>query len=550
MVAASKPAFLNASYGAKRLMGVGSVVHIANGQAVNNINITMAKGAVISGVVMDDSGQPATSVRLQLLAFSRREGERVLGSAASAMGPGSNGPPLTNDRGEFRFYGVRPGKYVVMAQPQNVVTGQELRQLSDSEMRAAMAEAAKAPTPQVVIDTPRTIAPASPTDVPLPPPVGRAINFSPVYYPGTVFDTEAVEVTAVAGEELNGINVQLRLVPASRIEGRVIGPDGQVATNAQVSLLKFTGAGTSTTGLQQRAGVFQAAGVAAGRYVLTAQLNPEGGRGAMAGRLPAAVSWAQIDLNLNGDDQPDLVLALAPLPTITGRVVFEGAPPPDMGAVRVSIEQAGTGVMSTGRQSGPATPDSNGEFTIVNVMPGKYRLNASVLGPRPPEGMQPLSGPPNVPPAAVSAAAAAGWSVASATIAGQDAYVSSFEVRHGQPLSGAEVTMTNKPSEISGKLIDGNNTPVPNMTVVLFPVDRALWVTNAARMNRISRPNATGTFSFPLAVPGEYYLAVLTDLDSADWQEVDFKEQLVPSAIKVTIAKGEKKIQDMKIGGS
>ena len=548
VVTASKPAFLNTSYGAKRLMGAGAPVHVGNGQTLNNINITMAKGAVISGVVVDDSGQPAAGVRVQLMAFSRREGERVLGNAASAMGPGSNGPPLTNDRGEYRFYGLRPGKYVVMAQPAGSVAGQELRQLSDSEMRAAIAEAAKAPTPQVVIDTPRTIAPASPTDVPSPPPVGRAISFSPVYYPGTVFDTEAVEVTAVAGEELNGINVQLSLVPASRIEGQVIGPDGQIATGAQVSLLKFTGSGMSSTGLQQRSGMFQSTGVPAGRYVLTAQLNPGGGRGATVGPLAAAVSWAQIDLNLNGDDQRDLVLALAPLPTIAGRVVFDGAPPPDMGAVRVSLEMAGTNGVSAGRQSGPATPDSNGEFTIMNVMPGKYRLNALVLGPRPPEGMQP-PGAPIPPPAAIGAAAAAGWSVGSATIAGQDAWVSSFEVRHGQPLTGAEVTMTNKPSEISGKLIDGSNKPVPNMTVVLFPVDRALWVTNAGRVNRISRPNATGTFSFPLAVPGEYYLAVLTELDNADWQEVEFKEQLVASAIKVTIAKGEKKIQDMRVGG-
>jgi len=128
--------------------------------------------------------------------------------------------------------------------------------------------------------------------------------------------------------------------------------------------------------------------------------------------------------------------------------------------------------------------------------------------------------------------------------------VSSFEVAAGQMVTDAEVTLTNRPAEISGKLIDSNNKPALNMTVVLFPVDRALWITNAPRVNRISRPNATGTFSFPLAVPGDYYLVVLSELDNSDWLDPEFKEQLVPAAIKLTLAKGEKKTQDFKIGAS
>jgi hypothetical protein len=538
-VQATKPAFLPMYYGAKRpVIGPGATVHVATGQSVTNINVTLPKGGVVSGAVYDDSGQPIAGVRVNLQTFARREGERVL------VGVNSTGAPTastTNDRGEFRFYGLRAGTYVALAQPGMVAVNQDLRQLSDNEMRAAVADAAKSPTPKSVLDSVRTIAPAPTLDSPVTPAPGRAISYSPVYYPGTVRPEEAAELTLALGQELNNINIQVRMVPASRVEGRVIGPDGQLAMNAQVSLLRFAGTGMSSSGVRVQNGAFVAVGIAAGRYVLSAQLDVPNGRGSAT---PANFYWAQLDLDLNGDDQTNLTLALGPLPTVTGRVVFEGDTPPSMAGVSIRLESAGQMLLQTIREVRPATPDATGAFTLVGVMPGRYRLNASV-SPRSGEAPQ-----PGVQPAAIPMMNATGWSVASASVGGQDAWVTPFEVHYGQSLADAELRFTNKPADLSGKLIDAANKPVPNMTVALFPTDRALWTLNSARVNRTSRSTAAGTFSFPLVVPGEYYLVVLTELDTNDWPEVDFKEQLVPAAIKVTIAKGEKKIQDMKIGGT
>ena len=50
--------------------------------------------------------------------------------------------------------------------------------------------------------------------------------------------------------------------------------------------------------------------------------------------------------------------------------------------------------------------------------------------------------------------------------------------------------------------------------------------------------------------PGEYFLAALTDPDPVQLKDPSFLEQLAASAIRVTLAEGEKKVQDVKLPGA
>ena len=62
--------------------------------------------------------------------------------------------------------------------------------------------------------------------------------------------------------------------------------------------------------------------------------------------------------------------------------------------------------------------------------------------------------------------------------------------------------------------------------------------------------SADGRFVFADLPPGEYLIAALTDLDPIDLQDPAFLEQIASAGAKVTIAEGEKKVQDLKMGGA
>ena len=69
------------------------------------------------------------------------------------------------------------------------------------------------------------------------------------------------------------------------------------------------------------------------------------------------------------------------------------------------------------------------------------------------------------------------------------------------------------------------------------------------RLRQPVRASTEGKFRFASLLAGEYYLAALTDFEPADIYKPEFLEQVAAAALKVTIAEGEKKIQDLKISG-
>ena len=67
------------------------------------------------------------------------------------------------------------------------------------------------------------------------------------------------------------------------------------------------------------------------------------------------------------------------------------------------------------------------------------------------------------------------------------------------------------------------------------------------RVSSVTRLSSDGRFTITGLPPGEYHLAVSADLDPAQLGEASFLESLVAAAVKVTIAEGERKVQDYRI---
>ena len=515
-VMVTKPSYLTMYHGARRPEAApGTPVRVEAGKSTTGANVTLWRGAVVTGIVLDPLGQPAPNVRAQLQQYVVRNGERILASASA-------GGASTDDRGAYRIYGVRPGAYVLSVTPPSANTNTELRQLSESEIRAAIAEASRAPTPLPAADVTRTIAPAPPGALPVATPAGRRVSYSPIYFPGTSRPEEAAEIVLTPGQEVNA-TIQIHLVPAARLEGRVVTPDGQTPANAQITLQRMAATQSSSTiGVRYAAGLFQAISVPVGRYSLNAWVELVTPRVPGAPAAPSRLLWAQQTIDVTGGDLMNLVLTLGPPIAVSGRVVFDSATRPDPKTVQVRLESAG--LPPPIRMPTVVSPDATGAFTITGVAAGRYRLIASVAG-----------SPTQT------------WSLLASAMGGRDTIVTPLDIRGDESVTDAVVTLTDRPAEVSGTLLDAEQRPVPGMIVVLFSADRETWVMNPSRVNRMSTPSTDGTFRFSSTLPGEYYLAVVTAIDNNEWNDPAVKEQLAAAAIKVSVAKGEKKVQDLRV---
>jgi hypothetical protein len=381
-------------------------------------------------------------------------------------------------------------------------------------------------------------------------------GYAPVYYPGTTIASSAAAVPVGAGEERSGIDFQLQLVPIARVEGIVINATEHPlqASGAQVMLvpvgqgLNVPGVGTHSTRAASD-GRFTIDGVGPGQYVLLArgvaapggagarQANPEGpagarGQGGAGGRGRGLISrmrgpdatrlWATMDVTVDGRNLSNLALALQAGLTVTGRVALEGtAQTPDLARLRVTLVPAAASAMPRElMMPAQGRVDADGRFTFASVVPGMYRLTAGGAGSR--------------------------WVPASAIIGGQDALDFPVEIKPGHNLSGAIVTLTDRPSGLSGTLTDSRGQPAPDYTLIVYPEDPALWGPQSRRV-RSTRPATDGRFVVDDLPPGAYRVCPVIDPEPGAWFDPAFLQQLDSAALRFTLAEGEQKVQNIRL---
>ena len=510
-LSATKPGFVETFHGSNLRhpgRGPGVPVAIADGQHVE-VALEIVPGAVVTGTINDAGGNPAPRVSVAIV----------------GVGPqGPRGTParsVTDDRGVYRVFGLAPGEYLVSAAPGpgNAAArgaAPNIAVVTDAEVRWARAREGSSSTG------------------PMPAP-GRPVAYAPVFYPGTTDAAAAVTVALAIGEERAGIDFALQVVPTARISGTIIDATGQPVTSASVTLyprrrdrpspadtLVSSGAVTLPRAVVSATG-FSITGVAPGEYTIVAR---SGSMGRSAAPPPGATLWCITDLTVDGRDQSDFVLRLVPGVKLSGTIVFEHAslaPPANMSAIDLMLEASGSsiGSMSTSR----AIVTASGAFTFASIVPWTYTLQATPPG----------------------AAAGARWTLKSAILNGRDLADSAFEVKPGSDVSGLAVTFTDHAAEISGRLVDAGGRPLTRYSIVVFPADRALWLPNSRRI-RSARPATDGSFTMPGLPAGEYALAAAEDLDIDDLADQTFLAQLLASAYRVTLADGEQKRQDLRIG--
>jgi len=493
-IAVTRDAWVATAYGARGTSRTGSAIPLADGQKAD-IVVRMMRGAVITGVLLDESGQPAVNSTVYAMRNTIQNGERrFVGFGTTAT---------TDDRGVYRIYGLPPGDYIVGAAGRAralPMQGAELRLTTDLDVHHAT-----------------TAGPL----VPAPP--DRGVAFASTYFPGTPISTQASFVTLRAGEEREGIDFALQLLPTARIEGTVSMPDGgPLPSSAQLTLLPsgqsaFPGIvfeGMQTTRVATD-GSFSISGVAPGQYTLLARASTP------------QVLWASAEISVDGERITGLSLSLQPGMTLAGRVQFDGsrlARPADSSAVRVTLQPVQP-QGSVGISTNAVSPDPNGRFTISGVTPGRYRLTATLPG----------MGRPG------------GWMLRSAVVSGQDTLDLPFVLQPNQAVADAAITFSDHPAQLNGAVLNGAGVAAPECTVILFPVEQSLWLPQARRIQGV-RPSADGAYVFRNLPAGSYLVVAADDVETGEWFDPAVLQRLAPAAVRITIADGEQKVQDLRVG--
>ena len=493
-IVASRKGWVPISYGARAPGRPGRSIAVADGERVT-VTMQLSRTGAITGAILDQNGQPPPLLTIRVFRYGYSPaGERTL-----VFAPGNSWGP--DERGAYRIYGLAPGDYYIAATAASFFgdSNTELHLTSDVDVQDALRAVQSGPATPL-------------TDV-----VQRGVTLAPMFYPGTANPAQATPVTVRAGEERAGIDFTVQYVSSARISGAVQIPEGMKPETVRLNLVNsnppvadFGFSGMRTANLKAD-GTFEFIDIVPGEYSIGAH-----------GSVPRADGTSQIlsgvtEVEVQGEDVPGVSLQLQDNLTVSGIVRVDGTtPPPALAGLRPLLLLAKNTVMTI--SSGTPTVGADGRFSLTAVTPGRYRLTVSPPAP---------------------------WIVRSSIVGGQDTLDVPIDLR--QSVSDAVITLTDRTSEISGRVAATPGT-APDYSIILFPENRALWTGNSRRILSTKTAN-DGTYSFLRVPPGEYQLAAVDDVEQGEWYDPAFLQRLVPSAVKVTIGEGEKKVQDLKIGG-
>jgi protocatechuate 3,4-dioxygenase beta subunit len=518
-VSASKSGFVDAAYGQRRPLQPGTPVQLTDGQAAANIDLRLTRGGVITGRIVDEDGEALARALVTVQRYQYVRGERQLTPA---------GGDQTDDRGQYRVFGLPPGDYFVSASANGLgqLLGRGLQQLAAGFVAQAAGggRGGRGGGPLAALGI---------SDEP------EATGYAPTYYPGVVSAPEAGKVPVGPGQEVGGIDFQIQLVPFATVSGIVSGAADDAAAvvlapqDAAAGPLARLG-GQMVTARVQADGTFSVGNVPPGRYVAIART---GGR---AGDPRIGMQTIVV----NGQNLGGVTLTLQSGVTLSGNITVEssGTPAPeDYSTFRIDAPDVnplpiggGPGGRGGGPLGGAARAEKNGSFQIGNLMPGPHYIRVSGGGVQG-QGQQ--------------GQGQAQWSVKAINIAGQDVSDSFVELKPGQNVDNVTVVLTDRTTEISGTVRDARNAGAAGVYVIAFSTEPAHWRAQARRIQAV-RTDQSGAYRIRNLAPGDYFLVATDDVEQGEWFDPAFLDGVRPGAERVTLNEGDRKTQELRAASS
>ena len=490
-VTVSKPGFITLAYGQRRPRQPSTPVEVAEGQHLQNLDIALPAGSVITGQVVDENSAafPAASVRV--LRYVYRQEQQQLEPV---------GTDRTDDRGLYRVFELEPGD--------SLVTATVPRQLLNPGGGRPFGAGGGRPLDPAGGGFARTGLGFVGQDI-------EPLGYAPTYYPGVTNLSEASRVSVGLSAEVGGVDFAIRLVPTATVRGVVFRPDGTVASGVQVLLVPTHGVVSrdSMLGSRVQDGAFEIRNVPPGPYTLRA--TTRGGRGGFGGQPVFASQRIDVD----GYDVDDLTLVMTPGTTLSGSVRLETTEgqPTSLDRVRITAD-ALQNIPRLGNVEGRI--DEDGRFEMQNVPGGSRLIRAR--------------GVPD------------GWTLKSVYLDGQDVIDKPFDFSGVARVDGLSLVFTDQLSRITGRVQDRQGAPLTDFTVVAFPFDDTLWQPRS-RYIRAARPDQNARYEIAGLPAGSYLLAAVDAVQEGEWFDPRFLRQLGTDGIPLSLAGGESKDLDLAL---
>jgi hypothetical protein len=316
-------------YGAFSAHELGELISLEDGETRAGVKLRFLRWATISGRVLNSDGDPASGVVVTLLVPGRDAGARVLNKYRRAE---------TDDRGEYRVDGVAPGRYYLHASP---------------------------PLPQM------GRAPAEPLE--------------PEFLGGVHESKDSAVLNIHGGENLIGNDFHMTAEPQTIISGHVTGIPDTSSLDPSAPRAPLRGFGGMNDGVEvfiepADEYVAQVSGFGASLRPpdnsFTFQVSP-GRYRLQAGFQAGGKTWMATRLIDTRQPTGDMVLALAPVPDIKGRLRIEGQYAAPQSGFEVRVKRTlGAGFLTIRTHVA-----ADGTFTLPQVPPGEWELSVDAMLP-------------------------------------------------------------------------------------------------------------------------------------------------------------------------
>ena len=263
--------FVADEYGRRKPNAPGAILTLHAGQDLKDLQFRLIPAGVISGKIYDDDGEPLPSVIVNAVRQVYSEGKRNRSAATSVS---------SNDLGEYRLFGLAPGRYFVSCVYPRWNRGGDEVDSADAEKE----------------------------------------GYAKLYYPGTADVAKAEPITIKVGEEASSIDILMRKVPVHQVRGNVY---NQITHKPGVGVMlvlvpKTTNREwdyTSPATVQKPDGSFVIQEVLPGSYTLASFWFDDG------------ISYVnRQSIDVGNADVESIAMTVVPGTNISGRIVWEGQP--------------------------------------------------------------------------------------------------------------------------------------------------------------------------------------------------------------------------------